>query len=137
MINFQAVDSGGIGDDLDELLGEDVGSDNENTWSERDKTLLGPCLGLLKASKSLIKKTKDTVKKNACCNSEQTVTQLDDLADLVDRLSPAVDELASSLYPPLHYQTLNENVSTIIKKLFVQWKYSCHFYLLIFSMVYF
>ncbi|XP_071177086.1 cyclin-D1-binding protein 1 homolog [Mytilus edulis] len=105
----EAVDSGGIGDDLDELLDEDVGSDNENTWSERDKTLLGPCLGLLKASKSLLKKTKDTVKKNAFCNSEQTVMQLDDLADLVDRLSPAVDELASSLYPPIHYQTLNEN----------------------------
>lgn len=127
-----------MGDDLDELLGEDVGSDNENTWSERDKTLLGPCLGLLKASKSLLKKTKDTVKKNACCNSEQTVTQLDDLADLVDRLNPAVDELASSLYPPLHYQTLNENVSMIIKiicslEIFI----SCHYYFLIFSMVYF
>lgn len=105
----EAVDSGGIGDDLDELLGEDVGSDNENTWSDRDKTLLGPCLGLLKASKSLLKKTKDTVKKNACCNSEKIVTQLDDLADNIDRLSPAIDEFASSLYPPLHYQTLNEN----------------------------
>lgn len=105
----EAVESGGIGDDLDEILGEDVGSDNENTWSERDKTLLGPCLGLMKASKSLLKKTKDTVKKNACCDNEQTITQLDDLADHIDRLSPAVDEFSSSLYPPLDFPTVHEN----------------------------
>lgn len=113
--DLQAVESGGIGDDLDEILGEDVGFDNENTWSERDKTLLGPCLGLMKASKSLLKKTKDTVKKNACCDNEQTITQLDDLADHIDRLSPAVDEFSSSLYPPLHFPTVHENVSILIQ----------------------
>lgn len=94
-------------------MDEDVGSDNENTWSERDQTLLGPCLGLMKVSKSLLKKTKDTVKKNACCDNEQTITQLDDLADHIERLSPAVDEFSSSLYPPLDFPTVNQNVSIL------------------------
>ncbi|OWF37921.1 Cyclin-D1-binding protein 1-like [Mizuhopecten yessoensis] len=107
----EAVENGPA-NDLAEVFGSEMDEpSNEDTWSETDQTLLGPCLGLLKTTRSLLKKSHESVSKRSTCHSEEQVSQLDDLADFVGRLSPAVDEFAASLYPPMKYSTVYENVS--------------------------
>ncbi|XP_069114018.1 cyclin-D1-binding protein 1 homolog isoform X2 [Argopecten irradians] len=105
----EAVENGPA-NDLAEVFGAEMDEpSNEDTWTETDKTLLGPCLGLLKTTRSLLKKSKETVSKRGSCHTPENVSQLDDCADYVERLSPAVDEFSASLYPPMRYSTVQEN----------------------------
>ena len=100
-------------DGLDEFLGISASaSQNNHQWSENDKNVIQYCLGLIKCSKSLLKKTKSAVSTNGDCSCQENVSQLDDLADHVERLSPAVDELASCVYPPLRGNVVSEKVRT-------------------------
>ena len=96
---------------MDEAFGEEVQHDNQETWSEADRELIGPSLGLMKASRSCIKKLHGALKKNGQLTTEDSRLQLDDLADRLKVLSPAVDEVASCLYPPIIHSVVYENVS--------------------------
>ncbi|XP_060574694.1 cyclin-D1-binding protein 1 homolog, partial [Ruditapes philippinarum] len=96
-------------DGLDQFLGiSDSRSQNDQQWSEMDKNVIQYCLGLIKCSKSLLKKTKSAVKTNGNCESDECISQLDDVADRVERLSPVVDDLASCVYPPLNGSVVHE-----------------------------
>ena len=68
-------------------------------------------MGIVKCSKSVLKKSRSAVKANGNCDSEGSIAQLDDLADHVERLSPAVDELATCLYPPIRKDVVHKHVS--------------------------
>ncbi|XP_045191743.2 cyclin-D1-binding protein 1 homolog [Mercenaria mercenaria] len=105
----EALNSDEDDDGLDEFLGiSNSRSQNDQQWTESDKNIIQYCLGLIKCSKSLLKKTKSAVKMNGDCDKDEYISQLDDVADRVERLSPVVDELASCVYPPLRCSVVHE-----------------------------
>ncbi|XP_060080248.1 cyclin-D1-binding protein 1 homolog [Ylistrum balloti] len=119
----------GPANDLAEVFGLEMDEpSNEDTWSETDKTLLGPCLGLLKTSRSLLKKSRESVSKRASCHCTDQISQLDDLADYIGRLSPVVDEFASSLYPPMKYSSVQENAKDLynLQRTILSFYQKCH-----------
>jgi len=105
---------GGLGLDDDE---------EEDTWSEDDRTLLGPTLGLLKASKGTIKKISTAIKANGSCTCAAEIQDLDELMTKISTISPAVDDLACSLYPPMAYGVIRQNsegVAEVLKNVVSQ-----------------
>ncbi|XP_069740725.1 cyclin-D1-binding protein 1 homolog isoform X2 [Narcine bancroftii] len=94
--------------------------ENRDTyWSEEDKQVMAPCLALLKAAKACLRKVSGAVKTHGRVDSSQSITQLDDLCDITSEISPSVDELALSLYPPMSYITVQmnaESLASVLKK---------------------
>ncbi|XP_077192291.1 cyclin-D1-binding protein 1 isoform X2 [Paroedura picta] len=72
-------------------------------WSEAERQLLGPCVGLVKAAKACLKKLLGRV------DQAGPLAQLDALAGAAGDVSPSVDELVLSLYPPINQLTLRLN----------------------------
>uniref|UniRef100_A0A6I8SAL1 Cyclin D-type-binding-protein 1 n=1 Tax=Xenopus tropicalis TaxID=8364 RepID=A0A6I8SAL1_XENTR len=95
---------------------------NQDTyWSEEDRRLMAPCLGLMKASKACLKKILGAIKAHGKADTAEHVAQLDDLVDVTLEVSPSVDELALSLYPPMNHATVRLNaakLSSVLKKVF-------------------
>ncbi|KGL79521.1 Cyclin-D1-binding protein 1, partial [Tinamus guttatus] len=88
-------------------------------WSEADRKLLGPCMGLMKASKACLKKVLGVVKAYGKADSSEQIAQLDDLADIANEISPSVDELALSMYPPMNQLAVRLNaakLASVLKK---------------------
>ncbi|XP_015258637.1 PREDICTED: cyclin-D1-binding protein 1 [Cyprinodon variegatus] len=57
-------------------------------WSERDRQVMGPCQGLMKAAAGCLRKLASAVKANGDSAAPQNVAQLDDLADMSREISP-------------------------------------------------
>ncbi|OCT60529.1 cyclin-D1-binding protein 1 homolog [Xenopus laevis] len=93
---------------------------NQDTyWSEADRRLMAPCLGLMKASKACLKKVIGAIKAHGKADTAEHVAQLDDLVDVTQEVSPSVDELALSMYPPMNHATVRLNaakLSSVLKK---------------------
>ncbi|XP_069807890.1 cyclin-D1-binding protein 1 [Dendropsophus ebraccatus] len=105
----------------DVLEDEDMAArGNQDTyWSESDRRLIAPCLGLMKASKACLKKVLAALKANGKVETSEQVAQLDDLADITQEVSPSVDELALSMYPPMTQAAVRLNaakLSSVLKK---------------------
>ncbi|XP_050399314.1 cyclin-D1-binding protein 1 homolog isoform X1 [Patella vulgata] len=109
----QALETEGDDDVLNELLDMSDARSNENTWSEGEKNLITISLGLIKTVKSALKKTKEAVKINGNCNSETNITQLDDLADFMKKLSPIIDDMTVVLYPPVVSSSVRSKVDSL------------------------
>uniref|UniRef100_A0A8C5R3C3 Cyclin D1 binding protein 1 n=1 Tax=Leptobrachium leishanense TaxID=445787 RepID=A0A8C5R3C3_9ANUR len=107
-------------DVLDDDEDDAEGRGNQDTyWSEVDRRLLAPCLGLMKASKACLKKLLGALKAHGKVDTSEHVAQLDDLADATQEISPSVDELALSLYPPMNHAAVRLNaakLSSVLKK---------------------
>ncbi|EMP28272.1 Cyclin-D1-binding protein 1 like protein [Chelonia mydas] len=90
---------------------EELGSrgNRDTYWSEADRKLLSPCMGLMKASKACLKKLLGAVKLHGKADTPEQVAQLDDLADITNEISPSVDELALSMYPPMNQLSVRLN----------------------------
>ncbi|KAG7478236.1 hypothetical protein MATL_G00078370 [Megalops atlanticus] len=106
----------------DVLEEEDLDSrGNQDTyWSEADRQLMAPCQGLMKASAACLKKLSAAIKANGKVDSPENIAQLDDLADITKEISPSVDDLALSLYPPMDYSGVELNackLASILKKI--------------------
>lgn len=87
---------------------------NQDTyWSEKDRRVIGPCQGLMKASAACLRKLTSAIKTHGDVSTPQNVAQLDDLADITKELSPGVDDLALCLYPPMDYSGVEDNVSKL------------------------
>ncbi|XP_029990344.1 cyclin-D1-binding protein 1 homolog [Sphaeramia orbicularis] len=107
-------------DVLDDDEGEEPRGNQDTYWSDKDRQVIGPCQGLMKASTACLRKLTSAVKANGDVTSAQTLAQLDDLADMGKGVSPSVDDLALSLYPPMDYSSVENNVSklaALLKKL--------------------
>uniref|UniRef100_A0A8D2KXR1 Uncharacterized protein n=2 Tax=Varanus komodoensis TaxID=61221 RepID=A0A8D2KXR1_VARKO len=105
MEQAQAGAGGPYGEGLeDEDLGSPGGSDS--SWSEADRKLLGPCLGLVKAAKACLKKLLGAVRAHGRVDAAEQVAELDNLAEIAGDISPSVDELVLSTYPPVNQLTL-------------------------------
>ncbi|XP_028302735.1 cyclin-D1-binding protein 1 homolog [Gouania willdenowi] len=87
----------------------DPGDDQDVHWSARDRLVIGPCQGLMKASAACIRKLTSAVKTNGDFSDGQNVAQLDQLAHVSKEISPCVDELALCLYPPMEYSDVESN----------------------------
>ncbi|XP_047440175.1 cyclin-D1-binding protein 1 homolog [Mugil cephalus] len=97
----------------DDLDGDDPRGNQDTYWSERDREVIGPCQGLMKASAACLRKMTSAVKANGDVGTPQNVAQLDDLADITKEISPGVDDLALCLYPPMDYSGVENNVSKL------------------------
>eukprot|EP00076_Gallus_gallus_P032504 XP_024998042.1 cyclin-D1-binding protein 1 isoform X3 [Gallus gallus] len=101
----------------DEELG--FRGNRDTYWSEADRKLLGSCMGLMKASKACLKKVLSVVKAYGKADSPEQIAQLDDLADIANEISPSVDELALSMYPPMNHLAVRLNaakLASVLKK---------------------
>ncbi|XP_071615646.1 cyclin-D1-binding protein 1 isoform X2 [Heliangelus exortis] len=91
----------------DEELG--FRGNRDTYWSEADRKLLSSCMGLMKASKACLKKVLSVVKAYGKADSPEQIAQLDDVADIANEISPSVDELALSMYPPMNQLAVRLN----------------------------
>uniref|UniRef100_A0A8C3JJ10 Cyclin D1 binding protein 1 n=1 Tax=Calidris pygmaea TaxID=425635 RepID=A0A8C3JJ10_9CHAR len=101
----------------DEELG--FRGNRDTYWSEADRKLLSSCMGLMKASKACLKKVLGVVKAYGKADSPEQIAQLDDLADIANEISPSVDELALSMYPPVNELAVRLNaakLASVLKK---------------------
>uniref|UniRef100_A0A3Q3ER21 Cyclin D-type binding-protein 1 n=1 Tax=Labrus bergylta TaxID=56723 RepID=A0A3Q3ER21_9LABR len=97
-------------DVLDDEQGGDEPRGNQDTyWSEKDRLVIGPCQGLMKASAACLRKLTSAVRANGDVGTLQNLAQLDDLADISKEISPSVDDLALCLYPPMDYSGVENN----------------------------
>ncbi|XP_067409993.1 cyclin-D1-binding protein 1 isoform X2 [Emydura macquarii macquarii] len=118
MEQAQVEDQDPYGDVMDD---EELGSrgNRDTYWSEADRKLLGPCMGLMKASKACLKKILGAVKVHGKADTPEQVAQLDDLADITNEISPSIDELALSMYPPMNQLAVRLNaakLASVLKK---------------------
>ncbi|XP_006003203.1 cyclin-D1-binding protein 1 homolog [Latimeria chalumnae] len=110
------------GDPFSDILDDDEAEARGNRdtyWSEADRQLMAQCLGLIKASKACLKKVSGAVKGHGKVDTPEHIAQLDDLADIGNEISPNVDELALSLYPPVNYPVVRFNaarLASVLKK---------------------
>lgn len=80
-------------DPFNDVLDDDLEDDNirgnqDTYWSEKDRQVIGPCQGLMKASAACLRKLTSAVKANGDVSEPQNVAQLDDLADIAKDISP-------------------------------------------------
>ncbi|XP_051269765.1 cyclin-D1-binding protein 1 homolog [Dicentrarchus labrax] len=97
----------------DDQEGEEPRGNQDTYWSEKDRCIIGPCQGLMKASAACLRKLMSAVKANGDVTTAQSLAQLDDLADITKEISPGVDDLALCLYPPMDYSGVETNVSKL------------------------
>lgn len=106
----KSQESGTDGDVAEEI-------DNSERWNNQDRELLPPCIALVRTARSCLRRIIRAVKQQGHCNTEHETAQLDDLVAAVHRLSPAVDEFVSSVYPPMNRGVVKRTALDVVKEL--------------------
>merc|ERR1719209_365454 len=88
----------------------------EEQWKEDDALILNPSLGLIKTAVAMVKKTIVTVDKHGIEEGEE-VAEFDALVPRIASLSPLVDDLALSLYPPINWSESKSNANQLKQRL--------------------
>lgn len=107
-------------DDLDDLVnGCHIGDNDDESispksWSDADRLVISACLGIIKTAKATMKKLPKAIETNGCCDTIENITQLDNFVDKISVISPVVDDLVSSLYPPVRLDIVSASVSTLL-----------------------
>ncbi|XP_035380657.1 cyclin-D1-binding protein 1 homolog isoform X1 [Electrophorus electricus] len=112
--------------DNDEI---DARGNQDTYWSQTDRQLISKCMGLIKAAGACLRKFSNAVHKNGKVDTPENIAQLDDLADSSREISPSVDDLVLSLYPPVDYTAVDQiagKLAFTLKKS-LQIIRSCHF----------
>ncbi|XP_042844968.1 cyclin-D1-binding protein 1 isoform X2 [Panthera tigris] len=112
LLNDTEDNSDNHGDEEDDGLG--YPNNRDLYWSEEDQELIIPCLALVRASKACLKKIRISVAENG---KKDQVAQLDDIVDISDEISPSVDDLALSIYPPMCHLTVRINSAKLVSVL--------------------
>ncbi|XP_021574193.1 cyclin-D1-binding protein 1 isoform X2 [Carlito syrichta] len=112
LLNDTGEDNSENHNDDDDVLG--FPSNQDLYWSEEDQELIVPCLALVRASKACLKKIRILVAENG---KKDQVAQLDDIVDISDEVSPSVDDLALSIYPPMCHLTVRINSAKLVSVL--------------------
>jgi hypothetical protein len=68
-------------------------------------------MGLVKTALSSLKKIGMALRMKGQFETEEQVSQLDDLVSRVQKISPAVDDLVSFVYPPINKDAVRSAVS--------------------------
>uniref|UniRef100_A0A8C1DWG4 Cyclin D-type binding-protein 1 n=1 Tax=Cyprinus carpio carpio TaxID=630221 RepID=A0A8C1DWG4_CYPCA len=103
-----------FGDVLDDDDEDDDEGNQDTHWSEADRLLIAQCQGLMKASGASLRRLCSAVRNNSTLETEENITQLDDLADAAREISPSVDDLALSLYPPVERSAVEMSVCKVV-----------------------
>ncbi|XP_015769684.1 PREDICTED: cyclin-D1-binding protein 1 homolog [Acropora digitifera] len=90
---------------------------NKKGWSDEDRLLVPPCIGLVKACRSCIKKVTSAIQTSGQVTSTENIQQLDEIADEILRTSPRVDDLVLSLYWPMNHQNVLESATKLSQQL--------------------
>jgi len=101
-------------DDIDEELVQEK-------WNESDKKIINPCLGLIKSAVALTKKTSDTITKFGKNDTKDEIAEYDKVVEVLGELSPTVDDLALTLYPPVSWEDVElaaEKLKNVVLKCF-------------------
>jgi len=75
--------------------------DNTSTWTNQDRELLPPCVGLVHTAQATLKRIRKVLREQGNCDTVENIAQLDAIAESAQLLSPAVDDFVSSIYPPM------------------------------------
>ncbi|KAG8131431.1 hypothetical protein E2320_009375 [Naja naja] len=112
MEQMQAEGGASPGDLLEE---EALGSPGHRgfAWTDPERQLLGPCKGLVKATKAGLRKLLAAMRTHGGADTAEQVAQLDALAEATAELSPSVDELVLSLCPPVNQLALRLNAGKL------------------------
>ncbi|XP_072169351.1 cyclin-D1-binding protein 1 homolog isoform X1 [Diadema setosum] len=113
--NSDGSSAGGL-DELEFLLsGGQQPTDHEDdaVWSDQDRAVVHPCLGLANACKACVKKVSEAIKKNGKHEEMVHISQLDHIYELSEEISPNLDELVSCLYAPMRYAVVRANASLV------------------------
>ncbi|XP_051000435.1 cyclin-D1-binding protein 1 isoform X2 [Acomys russatus] len=105
----ESEDNSNSHSDEDGALG--LPSNQDSYWSEEDQELITPCLALVRAARASLKKIRVLVAENG---KKEQVAQLDDIVDISDEISPSVDDLVLSIYPPVCYLTVRISVHVLM-----------------------
>ncbi|XP_061641814.1 cyclin-D1-binding protein 1 homolog isoform X1 [Phyllopteryx taeniolatus] len=97
----------------DEEDGEEPRGNRDTYWSERDRRVVAACRGMMKAAAACLRKMTAAVRVHGDADAPQRVAQLDDLVDGVKEISPQIDDLALCLYPPVDYNSVENDVSKL------------------------
>lgn len=79
------------------------------SWTEEDRRILAPSLGLIKTAKACTKKITKAIDHHGNCDTENSVNELDKMAELVKSVSIMVDDFVLSLYPPMAYVSVRQH----------------------------
>jgi hypothetical protein len=69
-------------------------------------------MGLVKTARSSLKRIGTALRMKGKVETEEQISQLDDLVSKIQKVSPAVDDLVCSLYPPMNRGAVKNAVST-------------------------
>ncbi|XP_076869812.1 cyclin-D1-binding protein 1 homolog isoform X2 [Brachyhypopomus gauderio] len=107
----------------------DAQGNQDTYWSQSDRRLACKCLGLIKTSGACLRKLSSAINKNGKVGTPENIAQLDDIAETASEISPSVDDLVLSLYPPVDCTVVDQNackLAFILRKA-LQISRSCHF----------
>merc|ERR1712062_848864 len=100
-----------IKDAITEL--EESKQDPDEEWTDQDLTILNPGLGLLKTVQATLMKVVTALKAKG--DPWKSVQDMDGILDQCQKLSPAVDELALTLYPPMIFSDIQTKSEILIE----------------------
>ena len=100
-----------IKDAITEL--EESKQDPDEEWTDQDLTVLNPGLGLLKTVQATLMKIVTALKAKG--DPWKSVQDMDGILDQCQHLSPAVDELALTLYPPMDLSDMQNKSKDLIE----------------------
>lgn len=70
-------------------------------WSDGDRLVLRACIGVVKTAAAAVRKVSKSISLSGQSHNAQLTAELDSYVELVQAVSPAVDDLVSSLYSPV------------------------------------
>ena len=91
-------------DDLD-IEDEFADMDIASGWSDADRLVLRACTGVIKTADVAVKKVSKSISVSGQTHDAETMSELDSYVEMIQSVSPAVDDFVSSLYPPVSLPT--------------------------------
>ena len=79
-------------------------------WSDSDRHVLRACVGVVKTADAAVKKVSKSIAIVGESHDPQINSELDSFVEMISAVSPAVDDLVSSLYPPVSLPTVQTHV---------------------------
>ena len=95
-------------------LSENEEVDNSANWTNQDRELLSPCVGLVRTARSSIRKVGEAVRSRGDCKEPNGAQQLDRLATAAEKLSPAVDAFVAAVYPPMNKSAVSSAALSVV-----------------------
>ena len=117
--NVQAVIEGIKGerrlikDAIEELEQAKQNPDEDEQWEDKELSVLSPALGLLKTAQATLMKIMTALKSKG--DPWKSVQDMDRILGQCQKLSPAVDELALTLYPPMEFNDIQAKSKDLIE----------------------